>query len=55
MVCFFSVFFSNRRRAAAVCASFGIYHLRRCMESIKLFNYLKILVVIVFRWPQSFL
>ena len=31
---FFSVFFSNGRRAAAVCANFGIYRVRLCMDSI---------------------
>ena len=31
---FFSVFFSIGRRAAAVCASFGIYRVRWCMEPI---------------------
>ena len=38
---FFSVFFSNGRRAAAVCANFGKYRVRGCMEPIKLFSCLK--------------
>ena len=37
--CFlFSVFFSNGRRAAAVCAKFGKYCVRWCIDPIKLFN-----------------
>ena len=39
---FFSVFFSSGRKAAAVCANFGIYRVRLCLAPIKLFNSLKV-------------
>ena len=39
---FFSMFFNSGRRAAAVCANFCIYHVRWCMEPIKLFSCFKV-------------
>ena len=37
------MFFSNGRSTAAACAKFGIYLVRWCIDSIKLFNCLNVL------------
>ena len=39
---FFSVFFNSGRNAAAVCAKFGIYLVRRFIEPIKVFSCLNV-------------